>query len=399
MRHRIWVIIGILLSFAETGYAERIGPADKLPALRTQLSQSYPFIVRFVDGVEPSTDAIDLAFRGNTVTPLPLINGLAIELLVRNAFAIAERPDVLQVWYLHPDLAGLYVDTIAALGYNVRNLPLPTLVNLSIAPAASFWREQADEGEPIHAATKAAADAGLIPVVAIGNSGQPGTSTDGWINPWCYPRWVICVGAYDYARGNIAHFSSRGAPGRPNSWPDVVAHGVDVIGAYPTYLTKSPERKARDESNARFRELVPREDWNIYTLESSTSQATANVTAATAQVLHFIKESIRANSSVLRGQPLFSVATTQDAVTGYDDAVPRLTGTAERQADGSVVYHYVLDDFWRLVKQLLVDTALPVIGHPPHAAGAGLVDRRYVAEQFGEYGPPEIKLSISDVAR
>lgn len=394
---RLALAVLAVVMVARTGHAGSLGPPDKVEALRGQPSQNYAFVVRFAEGVASSPERLGLAAGGAAVRRLDLINGVAVKMPVARAFELAEEPDIRQVWYLHPDLADLYVNTIAALDYNVRTLPLPSIANLSIGPMPRFWEETPHEDAPVHAATRAAAEAGLIPVIAVGNSGRPDGSFDGWINPWTYPEWVIGVGAYDAARGVVADFSSRGDPARPDTWPDVVADGVDVIGPFPTNLTKSKERRERDESNARFREQVPREKWDLYTLESGTSQATAITSRAAAQILHFLKEMISRTDQPASGKPIFSLTATPDRVGGYHRSKQRLTGTATVLADGSVVYEYALDVPWKMVKQLLIDAALPLPDAGPHVAGAGLVDPGYIREQFGQFGVVDIEIAPSKV--
>ena len=343
------------------------------------------------------TSGLHLSHLGSTrnpttIRPLHLINGVAVEIPVRTAFKMADDPNIRQVWYLHPDLADLYVNTIAALDYNVQTLPLPNLANMSISPQSRFWRRPPSGDTPMNAATSAPVKAGLVLIVAIGNTGVGGDKANGWLNPWCYPEWVICVGAYDAVKREMAPFSSRGDPNDKESWPDVVAHGVDVIGPYPTHLVKSPERRKRDESNASFRRVVPQDKWHIYTLESGTSQAAANVTGAAAQVLHFLKALIASGSESKTGQPIFSLTASPERITQYDRIAERLTGTARKQTDGSVVYEYPLDLPWKMVKQLIVDTAIPLTDKPVHVVGAGVVDRKYINQQFGRFGiaKPEI---------
>ena len=79
-------------------------------------------------------------------------------------------------------------------------------------------------------------------------------------------------------------------------------------------------------------------------------------------------------------------------MSDYDRQAPRLTGTATPNDSGGMTYSYTLDEPWRLVKQILIDTAIPVPGARSWQAGAGLVDRDYINAQFGAYGsePPQL---------
>ena len=376
----------------QSSQAADIGPTDEIEYLQKQPLQQHTFIVRFNDGIVPSLAQFGISEKSEITKPLFLINGLAAIITSQKAFEISEDPNIRQVWYLHPNLSNLYVKIIEALDSHVRTLPLPNLVNLSIGPQVRFWRQSPEINTPMNAATRAAAEAGLIPIVAIGNISGTGDQVNGYISPWCYPEWVICVGAYDQVKGEIPGFSARGDPNDSESWPDVVAHGVDVIGPYPSNLVKSQVRSSRDESNVMFTRVVPRDKWNLYTLASGTSQAAANVTGAATQVLHFLRYLIQDGTNTQAEQPLFSLTASRDWDTQYDRVVERLTGTARKQPDGSIVYEYPLDLPWKMVKQLILDTAIPLTNEHVHAVGAGLVDRNYINQQFGQYGiaKPEI---------
>jgi len=376
-----FVLVAMLIS-PQVGFSEILGPADKIDALRSQPEQKYPFIVRFASGTELSPERLGLSSDKDEFYQLDLINALAGEMVVANAFELSQQEDIVQVWYLHPNLAPLYIRTIAALDYNVKTLPLPSLVNLSITPAPTFWRKTPYENEPIHAATKAAAEAGLVPIVAIGNSNHK----DGWINPWCWPEWIICVGAYDQRQGAVAEFSSRGHAGEPMSWPDVIAQGVDVIGPYPTGKKKSAQRKKRDEEDEQFRALVSEDEWSEFTLESGTSQSAAITSGAAAQILHFLQGMIASHDDPTEADPLFSLSTTPDRQTEYAKVKTRLTGIMTQEDDGTITFVYKLDEPWKMIKQLLVDTAIPLPDAKPSEVGAGIVDPAYIREQFGQFG-------------
>jgi hypothetical protein len=365
----------------------RIGPRDKLDALRSQAEQIYPFIVSFskVDKVAAESVRKDLSFTVRE--KFNLIDAIALNLKVARAFELSEMAGIEQVWYLHPDVAPLYINTIKALDYNVKTLPLPVIVNLSIGPEPKYWTKDYND-DPMLRTLSAASDAGLIPVVAIGNNTEA-EQLPGWVSPWCRSAAVICVGAWDVARKRVADFSARGAPDTQTSWPTVVADGIDIIGPYPTGLAKSIDRKMRDESNAAFRMRVKREDWDIYTLESGTSQATAMVSAAAGQVLFFLREMIRRRNPTADGK-MFSL-TSVGKPSKAKQRIPRLTGKANELSDGRVEYEYSLDTPSRMVKQILMDTSIDLDAEA-YEAGAGLVDPDYIKQQFGEYGPAPIKV-------
>ena len=247
----------------------------------------------------------------------------------------------------------------------------------------------------MHAATRAAADAGLIPIMAIGNAGEGPGDRAGLVNPWCLPPWVIAVGAYDGAANRVAAFSSRGREDDPRTWPDVVAQGVDVIGPFPTHLTKSAQRRCRDESNTIFRTQIPPEKWPRYTLESGTSQAAANACGAADQVLHFLTETLRRTRTTTG--PLFQLTASPERADPVITPIPRLTGTAERWADGRTVFVYRKDQPWKMVAQIMRDVAIPLPGVSPAVAGTGLIDRALINQQFGAHGLVHARISSSKV--
>jgi subtilisin family serine protease len=218
-----------------------------------------------------------------------------------------------------------------------------------------------------------------------------GGLTPGYVNPWSTLDEVISVGAWDHTTNAVWSESSTALPDQMDAWPDVVAPGVDVISAWPTYLQKTPERKAKDEANERFRQTVPKESWDTHTMMSGTSQAAAIVTGSATQVFRFVYGVIESQDKQ-PGDKLFSLEGGPDRISDYDRLVPRLTGTAEPSANGGMIYTYEFDHPWKVVKQILIDTAQPIEGAKPWQAGAGLVSPDYIREQFGAFGiePPTI---------
>ncbi len=354
------------------------------------------FVISFKKGVQSKPENLGIDLKTTQVEPLGIINGFAAKLNVRYAFELADRDDVLQVWYLHPNDASLYVNTLAAINYNVNTLPLPAPLNISLGIDSKRWVKKPHLDAPMQRATRAAAKAGLLPVVAIGNSHGGNAATNGWINPWSYPEWVISVGAWDSGDNKVAGFSTRGDPKRPETWPDVIADGVDIIGPWPTNLTKSPGRKKRDETNAHFINTVAKKDWHLYTLESGTSMSTALTSKAAGQIVFFLSNLIAQNPPQ-GNKPIFTLTAPPERITLFDELKPRLTGTATQQSDGSTVYSYNVDLPWKMVKQLLIDTAIPVPGALPYEAGAGRVDINYINQQFGQFGVPTPKIAMSKV--
>ena len=89
-----------------------------------------------------------------------------------------------------------------------------------------------DPGNPVNQMVNQLVGAGVTVVFANGNDGPGGDTTQSYCrNP---TAGVICVAAYNDANtgtrdGQLADFSSRGAPGSPSSYPDLSAPGVDII--------------------------------------------------------------------------------------------------------------------------------------------------------------------------
>ncbi len=375
----VWAV-GMVNSVAAAG---EVGPSRVIAALKSQLSEHYSFIVSFKPGhtseamLKDAADAVDL----------PLFNSKAVTLKVADAFALAEQADIDWVWYLPPAKAPITIRALQGLDYVVNTLDSPNLINLSLGPPSSFYPREPEPKSPFSRAVAAAAARGFIVIAAVGNIG---TKWPGYVNPWSIPKEVIAVGAWDHNTGTIWKDSSTAVPEQIESWPDVVAPGVDVISFWTTAHKKPNDRKAHDEANERFRKQVPKKDWDNYTMMSGTSQAAAIVSRASAQVLRYLKGFIAENNPG-PGELLFSLEADADRISDFDTQMPRLTGKAIPTQHGGMIYEYWLDEPWRLVKQILIDTAIPVTGARPWEGGAGLVDPDYIRKQFGAYGvePPQ----------
>lgn len=345
-------------------------------SLMAQPESRFEFVVALVAGTE-----MQISPRPGDV-PLALINGFSRQMTVAEAADLADTPGVSWVWYLHPDEAQITLNTLQALDYAHATMEPPRLVNLSLGPPSSFYRETPDAGHPITKAIEVGAQSGMVAVMAIGNTGQ---DAPGFINPWTARDEVISVGAWDHTTGRAWVHSSRPAPGAVALWPDVVAPGVDVIGPMTSARPKTAAERTRDEANPRFQSQIPQADWDKYTIKSGTSQAAAVVSGAAAQIVRFLLGAMQEHGAKA-GQDLFEITVDPDRITAFDDAVPRLTGRASPHDDGRVTYTYQVDLPWKMVKQILIDTALPVPGTEPWEVGAGLVDPDYIRAQFGAYG-------------
>lgn len=293
---------------------------------------------------------------------------------------MAKRPDVIQVWYVPASLYPLYCNIIAALEREVRILPKPSVVNMSLGPQADLLPMAGRDDEPMSIATKKASENGLIVVMAIGNYGN---GDDGMVNPWCHPGWVICVGAASADAKTVWPASARGLSSDRTTWPDVVANGIDVISTWPSNLPKSADRQQADEMNEAFQRAVPKEKWGLYSIDSGTSEATPQVSRAVALIVAFVQEVGSSKHNVSANQPLFTMEIPKDRFEFGSKRGPRLTGDVKQLgATGNVEVTYRLVEPWRLVKQLLIDSAIPMPGYDPNVVGAGFIDPAYIEKQF-----------------
>ncbi len=179
-----------------------------------------------------------------------------------------------------------------------------------------------DSTDPVNIASYEAYKQGIVTVFAAGNDG-PSANT---INPYSVAPWVISVGAADKT-GALADFSSRGNPGETGaftmpdgqSWtyvsqPTVVATGVNIVSTRSVTgvvpILGAPEDISLDPA------LLP-----YYTTMSGTSMATPHVAGIVALLF---------------------------------EANPSLTPLQ--------------------VKQILVNTAVPMAGRSAYEVGAGHVD-------------------------
>ena len=387
------VVLGILLSVPS--YASEsscLGPPEKVDALRAQPNNVFGFVVR---GQPKALDAaLQLEAKDADIGPsvrLPFIDGIALALRARDAVALSQRSDTAQVWYLSRPLFGEYVRALEGLQYTAKTIDAPAVINLSLGPPAGLMPIPAHDEEPMNVATHRAANLGFVPVFAIGNYYTSESPNPGVTNPWCRPDWVICVGAANTNASKLYDLSARGDAADPTTWPDVVANGVDVISSWPSNIPKSASQKQYDEANPRFLAEVTPDKRDRVTMMSGTSQATAQVSRAAAQIIYFVREAIR-TSNIKEGAPIFAITIPGDRFDYISRVGMRLTGdVGARTADGiEIVYRFV--EPWRLVKQLIIDTAVPMPGYRAAEVGAGFVLPDYVDAQFGKYGHATAKI-------
>lgn len=381
------VLVCLVLWFAGSGAGHaqcaRLGPESKRSALLSQPGETYTFVVR------GSRKVLDLAREMHRPTAgfpdsasIDGIRAVAVATRVRALETLCLDPELEQIWYLHPAVDDVYVKTLLGVDHAIRTVPPPGVINLSLGPPIDALPLPGDPEEPMNVATKAAADRGLLAVFAIGNIPDFGQSPGP--NPWCEPEWVVCVGAAHTDGQTLWKGSVVGERDVPETWPDVVAKGVDVISLWPSNIVKPVVRKRRDEADPVFRQTVPEDSWDLYTMMSGTSQAAAQVSRGASQVMYFVRM-LAEDREVQPGGRAFAL----DVPSDHPSVAPgasRLTGEIVRRTSDSVEVEYRLVEPWKLVKQLLMDTAIPMPAYGQHEVGHGFVYPDYLDQQFGAYG-------------
>ena len=370
-----------------------LGPPEVIEALHDQADDVLPFIVRGDSAALKA--ARDLAKSDVEIGPvrdLSLIDGIGLALSAKDAQALSQREDIIQVWYLHRWLYAEYVNIIRSMQYVIKTAPAPVVLNISLGPPAALMPMSAHEEEPMNLATRIAAERGYIPIFAIGNYYTPQSPNPGVVSPWCLPEWVICVGAANQDKTAVFAQSARGLQSNPETWPDVVANGVDVISTWPVDLQKSADQRQHDEANAQFMSTIRPDQRDGYTTMSGSSQATAQVSRAATQIVYFLKSVMQAAPNVKAGDRLFSLVMPADNLQRAGSGTKRLTGDVGQPTAQGIEVTYRMVTPWKLVKQLLIDTALPMPGFDPSAVGNGFVDPEYVDTQFGAFGQARGKI-------
>jgi hypothetical protein len=326
---------------------------------------------------------------------LPLISAVASNLSVASVLALLDSGLVTRAWYLHRDLSGEVLRIIQAITRITDTFEPPTPINLSLGPPRRLMPMLFHETDPMNLATRAAAQKGHIVIMAAGNYGDLGAGR-GWINPWCVPDWVLSVGASDETAQVMWPGSAHGRPDDPTSGPDFVADGIEVIGPWPTNLTKSKSRREHDESNSKFTSRTTKEKWDLYTLESGTSQATAQVTRSVAQIVHFLTQMMRESedAKTIRFTLMLPIKRFEHQATYF----PRLSGEVLSVSNDTIEVVYTLTTPWQLVRQLLIDTAQEMPEqYGRDWIGAGFISPAITMKQFGQYGEADISIDMSKV--
>jgi serine protease AprX len=240
---------------------------------------------------------------------------------VRGPVGVAPKVNLVVARALDKDGAGRYDDMIAAIQWVLENRERYAIrvLNLSIYAevAGPYW------SDPLNQAVMQAWRAGIVVVVAAGNSGPAaGTITA----PGNVP-YVITVGALRSGRYNVsgedelADYSSRGPTESAFVKPDVLVPASRTIAPVPDASTVAlaiPEARLYDKEDVDF--AVGRSDRkHTYYQLSGTSMASAQVSGLVAlmlqanpgltndQVKYRLLATARPAIETATGQPMYSI--------------------------------------------------------------------------------------------
>jgi len=318
---------------------------------------------------------------------LSLISGFAIVATSDELQRFSDAEPVTAIWQIPEEIYNVYVRIIKSLeDLVISSSNAPGVANISLAPPRQVLSPEFDPAEPIHIATRAAAENNQVVVFAAGNYGP----ANNMLNPWSVAPWVISVGAASKDGTRLADFSSRGIPANPIYRPTVVAPGVDVIGAHVKGVRKTAKQK-EDEKRIGFKKIVPWRRRRWYSVNSGTSFATPEVSRIVLQIIHFLGK-MRESTELAKGGPLPANATfaqiyTHDQNAKRDDRVTtnRLIGKLDVFGSASTA-SYPIAASPTVVKQIILDMAIVMPDYQPHEVGAGFVSRELAEHYFGAYG-------------
>jgi hypothetical protein len=312
--------------------------------------------------------------------------------------AVMRSKHLRSAWVIDDSIYEPYVRIIKAMALFVRTNEGIHPVNISMAPPPALLPLPYRDDEPMNLATREATNQAKIIVFAAGNAG-PG---EGTVSPWCAP-WVICVGAANRDGTKLASFSARGSPGDRQSWPTVVAHGIDVVTTHPRHIPKTAEQ-LEAEKRTGFADRVPVDERAGYTVVSGTSFAAPQVTGIIAQVIHYLV-GLRGEFEALHRRPIRNGDTFRQiyrgTTGGRDLRVTRARYVGEsrdRGAEMEVTYPFNATPAL-LAKQIILDMASPMKGYENHEVGAGFVDFEMARDYFGRFGVESPKLEVYKVVR
>lgn len=226
-------------------------------------------LVAFNDFCNGRTEPYDDNGHGSHVAGLVAGDGTKAGGVYRGA---APEADIIGVKVLDGNGGGSMANVIRGIQWCIENKDKYNIkvMNLSLGAAAN----QKEKDDLVALAVNRALEAGIVPVIAAGNSG-PGRQT---IGTPAISREVLTVGAYDdkntatHGDDTMAFFSSRGPTTRDkNIKPDIAAPGVNMVSL------RSPG-SAIDRANVMHL-------GDYYVLLSGTSMATPVVAGIAADVV------------------------------------------------------------------------------------------------------------------
>ncbi|MBC8076197.1 MAG: S8 family peptidase, partial [Chloroflexales bacterium] len=280
---------GVTVAIVETGLAP-LGEKDwQRQADGSLLLAGKPYrgFIVYRDFVAPTgADSADPNGHGTHVAG-SIANGRGLKAGKQHYMGVAPGANLVVARALGADGSGSYAQMIAAIDwivavratYNIR------VLNLSVyAPVAGpYW------ADPLAQAVMRAWQAGIVVVVAVGNSG-PGPATV--TTPGNVP-YVISVGALrsgrfnDDGRDQLATFSSRGPTESAFAKPDVIVPAVRVVAPMPddsVLATTAMAGRLREKAELELGAGKSKKLVGYYQL-SGTSMAAAELSGLAALVL------------------------------------------------------------------------------------------------------------------
>lgn len=383
----IWILGDVgAASAQDDSWKEKIHPEHERASLEP--ARSYNLIVMVEGGRDPDFEKqLRKLSRPVSATTLEgawirLLQGYEVAAGGPKLKQLVESPQVRAVWAVDEDLHGRYGSILRGMAYSIENLPPGSAANMSLGPPVSPTGPIFDLEEPVHRLSRLGAKRGVTFVFSAGNQGPEGNT----LNPWGLADWTISVGAATSDGKELWPGSSRGIEGSRRFQPTVVAPGVDIIVSHPERIPKTSEQKAAEE-RVGFRQRVPKEEWSRKTVATGTSVAAAEVARCVALLLHFLREEVRIRAEA-DAQMVLELGFPKDHPLDPN----RLVGTIREEADYRVATYPLSRPDPRLIKQLLMDVAVPMPGYAAHEVGAGFVSYEVVFQQFGKHGAPGAKL-------
>ena len=89
------------------------------------------------------------------------------------------------------------------------------------------------------------------------------------------------------------------------------------------------------------------------------------ISRAAAQVIYFFRNAILTTKDAKRGSAIFSIDIPRQQFESVSRRGQRLTGDVSHPSKGIVEVTYRADDPWKVAKQVLMDTALPMPNYRP----------------------------------